>query len=297
MGIMDLFSGKAGRKAAAAQIAALRDTQGQATGAIDAGLAQGLPYLVGPGGATGALQSGHGDALSALRGYYGDARGDLTKATTAFSPMIRAGSSGVDAYMDALGLGGGDATAAFRNTPGYAFARDEGLEAVKRAAAARGDLASGNVTADLMRYATGFADQNYGNYLARLQPLMAMYGQGIAGRAGGLTNMGQAATGMGTATAGLHTGLGGNLADVYRTAAALPVAAGTSKAGILTNLGSQIAQTTGQGMMAGQQGSANLLNALMGVGGLATNFLGAAMMPGTAGAGKAGPSLFNKWFG
>jgi phage gp37-like protein len=266
MGIMDLFSGKSGRKAAMAQMQALQAAQGQATGAIDTGLAEGLKYLTGPGGATQALQGGYGQALDALKQFYPEAQGFAGKATAAYDPMIATGRTGVDAYTAAMGLGpaGSAGTEAFRNTPGYQFQMDQGLDAVNRTANARGLLGSGNTTTDLLKYSQGLADQTYGSYLSRLSPLMQMYGQGIAGQAGGLTNQANLANTQGAARATLGTGLGSGMAGIYGQAGQMPLAAAGQKAGIIGNMGSQYAQTLGQGMMAGQQAMGNQMNAIMG---------------------------------
>lgn len=59
-----------------------------------------------------------------------------------------------------------------RALPGYEFARDEGIQALDRSAAARGQLNSGRQSKDLMRFATGTADQAYGNHFDRLLRLV-----------------------------------------------------------------------------------------------------------------------------
>lgn len=60
---------------------------------------------------------------------------------------------------------------AFYDSPDYQFARDEGLRGIERSAAARGGLASGNTLAELTRYSSGLATQNFGNYTNRLAGL------------------------------------------------------------------------------------------------------------------------------
>ena len=68
------------------------------------------------------------------------------------------------------GFGGGGAITglppdnrltALRNTPGYQFARDEGLQAIQRSAAAKGTLLTGGTLKGLARYGEGIADQLY----------------------------------------------------------------------------------------------------------------------------------------
>lgn len=87
-----------------------------------------------------------------------------------------------------------NAFAQFRTDPGYQFAFDEGSKALQNSAAARGILNSGATAKALTRYGQGVADQQYGNYFARLQSLAglgqsatgatAQAGQAAAGNAG-----------------------------------------------------------------------------------------------------------------
>lgn len=58
--------------------------------------------------------------------------------------------------------------AAFQKTPGFQFALDTGKQAIERRAAASGMGRSGNVLAELMKYGTGLASQEYGATLDRL---------------------------------------------------------------------------------------------------------------------------------
>ena len=64
-----------------------------------------------------------------------------------------------------------DAFAKFQADPGYQFSFDQGQQAIDRSAAARGILNSGATAKALDRFGTGLADQEYGNYFARLQSL------------------------------------------------------------------------------------------------------------------------------
>lgn len=57
--------------------------------------------------------------------------------------------------------------AAFRESPGYGFRRDEGLSAVEASAAARGGLYSGAAMQALQERADGLASQEWNRWLAR----------------------------------------------------------------------------------------------------------------------------------
>jgi hypothetical protein len=73
------------------------------------------------------------------------------------------------------GLSGGqaqqDAYAAFQETPGYQFRRDQGIGAANRSAASRGTSLSGRTLMDLGRFGDGMAAQEYDNYYSRLGSL------------------------------------------------------------------------------------------------------------------------------
>ena len=298
MGIMDLFSGKPGRNAAVWQMQNLQNVQNQALGALDFGLNQGSNYLLGPG--ADALRGSYGDALASLRQYYPEAQGYLGQATAAWDPLVQRGQAGTDAYMDATGVNGGAgnarALANFHAGPGYTWQRNQGIDSLNRAAAARGMLSSGNQTADILKYSQGLADQTYGNYVSRLAPFLSLYGTGVAGQSGALTNQAQLAAGEGQREAGVQTGLGSALAGLYGNVASLYNNAGTNKANVLSNLGQEYGKIGAQGMLAGQQGNANLLSLLQGGLGLVGNLAGLPMAGGTSG-GTLGGNLLSNWFG
>ena len=101
-------------------------------------------------------------------------RGYLDQARTNSLDLLDLGKRGAGVYADAMGLNGADgagrATEAFQTGPGYTFTRDQGLDAVMRRNSALGRVQSGNTEADLTQYATGLADQTYGDWLSRLAP-------------------------------------------------------------------------------------------------------------------------------
>lgn len=107
----------------------------------------------------------------------------------------------------------------FYTSPDYTFRLDEGLKALDRSAAARGQMLSGAHLKDMTRFSQGLASSEYGNYVNRLAAL-AGYNQVAAGQATGLgANMannvsqlqassGQArASGYLTAVQGLQSGV------------------------------------------------------------------------------------------
>lgn len=111
--------------------------------------------------------------------------GALDEAAGAYSPWASAGGDALGMYTDALGLNGAEgnarATGAFQTGPGYQFAVDEGMRAAERAASASGMLGSGNLFDELARRGQGYANQEYGSWLDRLN---GVSGQGLTAASG-----------------------------------------------------------------------------------------------------------------
>jgi len=167
-------------------------------------------------------------------------------------PFRQGGLTAQQEIMQLLGIGG-DKTAAgygsmaksfgtdqFQQDPGYAFRQAEGMKALERSAAARGNLLSGSTLKGVQRFGQDLASQEYQNAFnrfqversARLNPLQSLMGSG------------QSATNVLTGAAGQ---MGQNQAsNIYN--------AGAARA-------------------SGYVGQANALNTALGqVGGIATNY-------------------------
>ena len=145
MGLFDIFTSKNADEAAARRRAGYRQGFDHARGYIEEGIGRAEPYY--------------------------------DQAFNLFAlPGERAGR-GADLYADALGLNGPEgqsrARGTFQSSPGFAFQLDEANNLAERRAAARGSLAGGNVIDETTRLATGLAQQDYGNWLARLAPYNA----------------------------------------------------------------------------------------------------------------------------
>jgi len=169
-------------------------------------------------------------------------------------PFRQAGMTAQDQIMQLLGIGG-DANAAgygsmarpfgqadFEADPGYAFRQSEGMRALERSAAARGNLLSGNTLKGIQRFGQDLASQEYGNAFnrfqieraARLNPLQSLMGAGqsatnvmtgATGQAG--QNIGQMQLGAGQARASGYIGqsnaLAGALQGIGQAAASFPL--------------------------------------------------------------------------
>ena len=166
-------------------------------------------------------------------------------------PFRQGGLTAQQEIMQLLGIGG-DKTAAgygsmakafgtdqFQQDPGYAFRQAEGMKALERSAAARGNLLSGSTLKGVQRFGQDLASQEYQNAFnrfqversARLNPLQSLMGSG------------QSATNVLTGAAGQM---------------------GQNEASNLYNAGAARAS--------GYIGSANALNTALGqIGGMASN--------------------------
>lgn len=113
-------------------------------------------------------------------------------------PFRQGGLTAQQEIMQLLGIGG-DKTAAgygslgkafgqsdFQQDPGYAFRQSEGMKALERSAAARGNLMSGSTMKGIQRFGQDLASQEYQNAFnryqversAKLNPLQSLMGSG-----------------------------------------------------------------------------------------------------------------------
>lgn len=325
-----VFGGGAEKDAAAKNKAALGQYSLGSLGALDAGLKRSEDALrTGRNSAdwylgrnydlyddmrtagTGILDRGRNDSLTALEG-----------ARAAYDPVAALGTkygSATDLALGALGARGAEGTAAaraaFQAAPGYEFARDQGLEAINRRRAASGMLGSGNADIDAIKFATGLADQTYGDWLTRLQSFMPGELSATSGAATGRAGIGRdmaslldadtrARLGLEGAVisgqTGANTARGANDVALGNTLAGLYTGDATNKVGVY---GNQLAGNTAANnqIAAGQiSGAKNALSAGMGLASLAAGAFGAGGMfgaggafGGAAGAGPAGAGMFN----
>lgn len=103
----------------------------------------------------------------------------------------------------------GQVGTSFQESPGYQFMFDEGVRAIDRGASARGMLNSGSRLQALTRYGQGMANQEYGNWLSRLQSLAGV-GQTATGQSASL------ASGAGAQGSSLIQGAGNNVASLIQ---------------------------------------------------------------------------------
>lgn len=212
------FSAEPAKNAAQAQITGLQNAQNAANASLNSGLATSNNYL--------------------------------TKAYGLYGPLSDLANKGSTSYADALGLNGAAgsdaARAAFTSLPGYQEGLNTGLDTLERRASARGLLGSGNTSADTIKYATDYANQNYGNYLQSLAPFL---------------NLNQNVTG---ARSGILGQQGANAIDIAKLQGGI---------GYQTQQG--IGNANAQAALAPQQAGNNFINTLLGVGKVAASAFGA----------------------
>lgn len=127
---------------------------------------------------------------------YDHAYGDFSNLASKFG-------KGQDTYNDATGVNGaegiGRAGSLFKSLPGYAGGLTTGIDAVDRGAAARGALGGGNTSADIIKFASDYDANKYGNFVSNLAPNLSGVTTATAGGAGVLgaeagANLGVAGT-------------------------------------------------------------------------------------------------------
>ena len=88
------------------------------------------------------------------------------------SPFVTSGGQAQTQYNALLGLSGQPAQLGafdtFRDSTGYQFQRDEGINALDASAAARGSLRSGATLKAAQSYGTNLADNYFGRYMGLL---------------------------------------------------------------------------------------------------------------------------------
>ena len=174
-------------------------------------------------------------------------------------PFRQGGLTAQNEIMQLLGIGGDKAAAGygslgksfgqadFEQDPGYGFRQAEGMKALERSAAARGNLLSGSTLKGVQRFGQDLASQEYQNAFnryqversARLNPLQSLMGSG------------QSATNVMTGAAGQ---MGQNQAsNIYN--------AGQARAS--GYIGSANALTNALGQIGGYASNAPMNNAIM----------------------------------
>ena len=185
IGLFDAFTGDAAKEAAAKNAALYQQYGTQANQYLDTGLSNELP--------------------------------NLNSAIGAYTPLSNLGAkygAGTNLYMDSLGVNGAggnaNAVGAFQASPGYAWNRDQAIEATARNANRFG--AGGNELAAITDRASNLANQEYGNWQNRLAGLVNPELTAVSGAAGGQAAGYGAKAGAYATDAQNRVGVAGNVA-------------------------------------------------------------------------------------
>lgn len=273
MSLLDALTGGAYSTARKQNLSAINTGLQQGGNALLTSYGQAQNYLLGDGNGTpGALQAsvaGYNNAKTDLANQYGQTQGYLGQATSAYQPLVSAGQNSLGAYYDAIGANGADgstrAASAFQAAPGYQYALDQALGSVQRTAAARGGLAGGNATADILKTATGLADQGYQQYVDNLKGGVGTYTTGVQGLSSGLTNQGNASQSYGNGLAALDTGQGNAQATILGQAATGQQNLGNAFNGLINNSTNAITSANNQNALGQTQASGNALGLGLGM--------------------------------
>lgn len=130
----------------------------------------------------------------------------------------------------------------YKQSPGYNWLQQQGINAIDRSASARGKSDSGEHSKDLMQYGQGLAIQDYQGYLGRLESLMNRYA--------GTSQVGQTASGQ---VAGLGANaanqVGANSMYAGQAGAASQINQGNARTGLYQNLSNIGSNATNQFML------------------------------------------------
>lgn len=199
----------------------------------------------------GEINKRYREARQTLREHEATGREDIQQALQQAlgygEPYRGAGAAGLQEYMATLGMGGPGVVDRFRQSPGYQFALQQGLQAAQRGTAAQGLTGSGAEARELQRVGQGLASQEYGQYQNRLANLAGM-GQTAAQQAA------QQAYGTGQQLSGLGQYYAGQLSPLLQQ---WGQQAQQQQSGLMGGIGSLIGA-----------GASILGNVLPGIGGL-----------------------------
>ncbi len=144
---MSIFSASNAKKAQRETAQILAQAQNQAFGFLDQGQQQSMGYL---NQNPGLYNTGYENAQGQINAGYNAANPYYQNAQSYYRPYQQVGNKSTAAYQDAMGFNGTEgsarSSAAFRATPGYQFALEQGQDAINRTAASRGMASSGNTS-------------------------------------------------------------------------------------------------------------------------------------------------------
>lgn len=141
------------------------------------------------------------------------ARQTIATAQPLYQPFIDQGTAGLGAYADLTGVNGPDAAtkamSQFTASPGYQYQVSEGLKGVDAGAASRGMLTSGQTIKAEETLGSNLADQDFGNYMTRLNTLANFGSNAVSGFSNVLVGQGNQQQSTDTSAAGAQANIVG----------------------------------------------------------------------------------------
>lgn len=186
------------------------------------GLIGPLTGLWGNQQATGQIQGGINDALSAIMGGYGQAQGAIPGYGQAginllgqsLAPWMFSGAAGLQRAGGLLGLPGFERVAFDPSTtPGYQANLQAGVGAIDSSNAAKGLGLSSNNLANLAQFGAGYGRQAFNDHLAQLA---GVSGQGLTAANSFGQGANSAMGNIGTNLANLYGNQANSLASLYQ---------------------------------------------------------------------------------
>lgn len=129
--------------------------------------------------------------------------------------------AGYGAVNQLTAMTSGDPQKALEQLPGYQFTLSQGLKSVQNSAAARGLGVSGAAQKGAASYATGLADQTFGNQFNRLMSLASLGENAAAGVGNNAVGAGNAQAAAANAQGGAVAGTSNQIGGIFGTDAIL----------------------------------------------------------------------------
>jgi hypothetical protein len=178
------------------------------------------------------IQQGQTQGNADLTAGQNSADASYNQAYTPFSTLYNKSAPGFDAYADATGANGAEGLARaktnFQADPGYSGGLTTGVDQLMRTANARGDLGGGNTSADILKFASDYDNQKYGQYVQGLAPWLSESNSAAAGGAGVLTSKARTDANIGAQRANLDYGADTGVGNAKADAALAPYSASSN---------------------------------------------------------------------
>jgi len=157
-----------------------------ATAIVGAGVVGAVGTVVAGGEAANATQNSTNASIS-------EQNKILQQQQANEQPYLNLGSAALSQYQDLLGIGPQGAAGienTLANTPGYQFAKSQGLQATQNQANATGLGLSGNTLEALDNFSTGLADSTYQQAVGNSAQAVGFGQAAAAGQSSNLQNAG-----------------------------------------------------------------------------------------------------------